>query len=149
MRTGVVTLSPTEVVSRRCTVVGMGRTRRDDLALARLISGRLRELGMSYQDAATQGGVSKSAVAKLATRPISRVPRVQTLLALSTALRLPVLAVQAAASESVGLAKEEPAPSGDQVTTAIIALVPRLSAEDRGTVLRMVEGLLAQGVRSR
>lgn len=114
-------------------------------ALRDLIEERKSATGRSYEAIAKRGGggISRAAVHRLATRPITRLPDATTIEALGKGLDIDPAEVFRAACESLGFVTSKVELPQDTHSVAIVASLGEMTEEDRAAVARMVEGLLA------
>lgn len=111
-------------------------------ALRDLIEERKRATGRSYDEIARLGRViSGSAVHRMATQDIHRIPNPETVKALARGLGVDPEAVLRAAGKSVGIVSEVINVPTDDNSRAIVAGLGEMSEEERAAVARMVEGL--------
>ncbi|WP_263251603.1 helix-turn-helix domain-containing protein [Saccharopolyspora rosea] len=115
------------------------------MTLGELIARRREHLGMSYQAIADQAStyglpLTSTNVYHLATKPLTRIPKPDTLRALAAALQVPVSDVLNAAAESVGL-KVHQAEVTESART-FMALTEDRDPEEVSAALDVVESVL-------
>lgn len=104
-------------------------------ALAELVRHTLDTQGASYGDVQRRGGIPKATIAKLATGPLTRSPKPETLVGLARGLSLPVSVIQAAVAEALGYSKQE---NVDDATRDVVAMLNEMSDADRKVAAALV-----------
>ena len=112
----------------------------DEYDLAELIERRRQEHGESYGDIAKRAGISKPYVYKLATQPVTAIPRPRTIAALARGLGTTERVIRQAALVSTHMQTanvEVPDPRLE----GIVASLDELSDRDLRVVEQMIETL--------
>lgn len=106
--------------------------------LAKLIRDRCDDRGWSFRDVYRNGGPSPRTVAHLADARIEfrQTPRPETLQKLARGLKLPLVAVQRAAAESIGYQLVDISPN-DAVRT-VVAVMSEMTPAQQKTISDMV-----------
>lgn len=109
-----------------------------ELTLADLIERRREEHGESYGQIAKRAGISKPYIYKLATQPVTAIPRPATIAALARGLRTTERAIRLAAlvSTNMNLVAVE---NADPRVESIVASLEELDSRD----LRVIEQMIA------
>lgn len=115
-------------------------TRLEDLDLAALIERRRSEHSESYGEIARRAGISKPYVYKLATQPITAVPRPATIAALARGLCTTERVIRQAALVSTHML-ETTVELADPRLDAIVTSLEDLSERDLRVVERMIATL--------
>lgn len=116
------------------------RERQERVTLAELIERRRTEHSESYADIATRAGISKPYIYKLATQPMTAVPRPATITALARGLQTTERAIRYAALVSANLL-ETSVETADPRVDAIVASLAELDARDLQVVENLVSSL--------
>lgn len=111
---------------------------REDLTLADLIERRRSEHGESYGQIAKRAGISKPYIYKLATQPVTAIPRPKTIEALARGLRTTERAIRLAALVSTNM-NLTTVDNPDPRVESIVASLEDLDARD----LRVIEQMIA------
>lgn len=110
-------------------------------ALARLVKSRVDGTVENYSTIAVRGNMPRSTVHKLATGPITALPKRETLEKLAIGLGLPASVVIRAAQEAAGyFLYDEELPDGE--TTILINSISQLTPDQRASVSSLVDHLL-------
>lgn len=112
------------------------------LAIADLIQQHCQRTGDSYSDLARASGLSKARIGQLALTGTPAMPRHETLVKLSKALKLPLAVIQSAAMVSAGVSPDSESP--DQRIALLVAHIADLPEVDLEYVETFVSALVAR-----